>query len=66
MRRQTEALFGAELDHRPAAERAEVLDTLEAVSSFEVVDLLVRHRHLEPPAVQAVVVRALVGVLTTG
>lgn len=63
MRRQTEALFGAELDTRPAAERAEVLDTLEAVSSFEVVELLVRQRDLEADQVQAVLVRAVLGAL---
>lgn len=40
-----------------------MLDTLEAVSSFEVVELLVRQRDLEADQVQAVLVRAVLGAL---
>lgn len=63
LRRQVEALFAAELDAAAPARRDEVLGALEAVSSFEVVDLLIAHRHLAPARVESVLARSLLGVL---
>ncbi len=63
LRRQVEALFVAELDGLTTDERALTLDTLEAVSGFEVVELLVRHRGLDRGRVTAVLTRAVLGTL---
>ena len=63
LRRQVEAIFAPELDAVDGDERHEVLSTLEAVSAFEVVDLLTSHRGLGPDRVEATVTRALLGVL---
>ena len=64
LRRQVEALFARELDVLTDQERDEVLATLEAVSSFEVVDTLATHRGLAADRVEAVLGRALLAVLS--
>lgn len=66
LRRQVEALFAAELDTLDPGERTLALDTLEAVSGFEVVELLVAHRGLDRTRVTAVLTRALLGALGQG
>lgn len=63
LRRQVEALFARELDALDGDQRDETLSALEAVSSFEVVDQLSTHRRLPPTRVEAVVARAVIGVL---
>jgi AcrR family transcriptional regulator len=63
LRRQVESLFAAELDGLDRSERDTVLAALEAVSSFEVVDMLVTHRKLSTDRVEVVLTRALLGVL---
>jgi AcrR family transcriptional regulator len=63
LRRQVEALFAAELDVLARRERDETLGALEAVSSFEVVDQLRTHRGLPPTRVEAVLARAVIGIL---
>ncbi len=63
LRRQVESLFAAELDGLDRTERDTVLAALEAVSSFEVVDMLVTHRKLSTDRVEVVLTRALLGVL---
>jgi AcrR family transcriptional regulator len=65
MRRQVEALFSRELDPLDHPVREEVLSGLEAATSFEVVDLLVAHRGLSTPAVEAVLRRTVLGILST-
>jgi AcrR family transcriptional regulator len=65
LRRQVESLFAIELDALDRPTRDEVLSALEAATSFEVVDLLVAHRGLPIRQVEAVLVRAVVGILHT-
>ena len=65
LRRQVEALFSRELDALGRGDRDETLCALEAVSSFEVVDLLSTHRRLPPARVEAVLARSVIGILTT-
>lgn len=63
LRRQVAALFARELDALGHDERNETLAALEATTSFEVVDLLRTHRRLAPARVEAVIARAVLGVL---
>lgn len=66
LRRQVEALFARDLDARPDDARNELLAALEAMSSFEVVDLLITHRRLSAPRVEAVIARSILGLLGPG
>jgi AcrR family transcriptional regulator len=63
LRRQVEALFAAELDPREPDDRDQTLTALEAVTSFEVVEVLASHRRLAPEKVEAVLIRSVLGVL---
>jgi hypothetical protein len=63
LRRQVEVLFAPELDGRDRREREEVLAALEGMTSLEVVELMVTHRGLDGPRVQAMLTRAVLGVL---
>ena len=65
LRRQVEALFSRELDPLDHPVREEVLSGLEAATSFEVVDLLVAHGGLSTSAVEAVLRRTVLGILST-